>query len=102
MQTVPISLTQPQIENFCEKYSVATLALFGSVLRDDFHADSDVDILVNFLPNQTPTFFTLSDMQDELTEIVGKTVDLRTPEELSPYFRERVLAEAMVIYDRNR
>jgi predicted nucleotidyltransferase len=99
---LPFPLTEKEIQKFCQQHFIEKLALFGSVLREDFCSDSDVDILVNFLPEKTPSFFTLSDIQDKLTEIAGRTVDLRTPEELSPYFRDRVLAEAMVIYDRNR
>ncbi|OKH13434.1 nucleotidyltransferase family protein [[Limnothrix rosea] IAM M-220] len=101
MQTLPISFTEADIQEFCERYFVEQLALFGSVLRDDFGVASDVDILVHFPPEKTPSFFTMSEMQDHLTKIFGRTVDLRTPEELSPYFREKVLATALVIYDKN-
>ncbi|KPJ76929.1 MAG: DNA polymerase III subunit beta [Planctomycetes bacterium DG_20] len=74
------------------------LALFGSVLRDDFCPGSDVDVLVEFEPGHTPglDFF---DMQDELSTILGHNVDLNTPNFLSPYFRDRVMAEAEVLYD---
>ena len=72
--------------------------MFGSVLRNDFRADSDVDVLVEFEPGRTPglRFFA---MQDELSEIVGRKVDLNTPQDLSRYYRERVLQEAEVVYD---
>lgn len=102
MHTIPLPLTKEELQKFCQQHFIEKLALFGSVLREDFCSDSDVDMLVNFLPEKTPSFFALSDIQDKLTEIVGRTVDLRTPEELSPYFRDRVLAEARVIYDSNR
>lgn len=74
------------------------MALFGSVLRDDFCPGSDVDVLVEFEPGHTPglDFF---DMQDELSTILGHNVDLNTPNFLSPYFRDRVMAEAEVLYD---
>lgn len=74
------------------------LALFGSVLRDDFRRDSDVDVLVEFEPGHTPGLEFFS-MQDELSGIVGQKVDLNTPNFISPYFRERVMAEAEVLYD---
>jgi predicted nucleotidyltransferase len=99
---LPFPLTKEEIQKFCQQHSIKKLALFGSVLREDFYSDSDVDMLVNFLPEKTPSFFALSDIQDKLSEIAGRTVDLRTPEELSPYFRDRVLAEALVIYDGDR
>jgi predicted nucleotidyltransferase len=77
--------------------TVRRLALFGSVLRDDFHPESDVDVLVEFEPGHVPglAFFA---MQDELSAILGRKVDLNTPGFLSRYFRDEVLAEAETQY----
>lgn len=75
----------------------ARLALFGSVLRDSFRPDSDVDVLVEFDPAHIPGLEFFS-MQEELSAILGRKVDLNTPKFLSPYFRDEVLAEAEVLY----
>lgn len=74
------------------------LALFGSILREDFNPESNIDVLVRFDPEYVPGLFTLVRMENELSETLGWRVDLRTPEDLSRYFRERVLAEAVVQY----
>ena len=97
MTRARIQIPQAEIEAFCRRNHIRRLALFGSVLRDDFTADSDVDVLVEFEPGKTPglAFF---GMQDELSEILGRRVDLNTPGFLSPYFRDRVLAEAEPLY----
>ena len=73
------------------------LSLFGSVLREDFTSQSDVDLLVEFVEGKTPGL-EIIDLQDELSQMLGREVDLRTPAELSRFFRERVLVEAVVIY----
>ena len=75
------------------------MSLFGSVLRSDFRPDSDVDVLVEFLPDQGQGFLGLARMQAELSDFLdGRKVDLRTPDELSRYFRDKVLAQAQVQY----
>jgi predicted nucleotidyltransferase len=96
--TVRLAIPQEAVAEFCRRNHIRRLALFGSVLRDDFGADSDVDALVEFEPGRTPglKFFT---MQDELSELLGRKVDLNTPACLSPYFRQEVLDEAEVLYD---
>ncbi len=94
---LPITIPELAIQDFCQRHHVQVLALFGSVLREDFRDDSDVDILVQFLPGKTPGFQIVT-MQDELTQLFGKVVDLRTPAELSRYFRDRVLSEAYILY----
>jgi predicted nucleotidyltransferase len=74
------------------------LALFGSVLRSDFRPDSDIDILVEFQQGKTPGFLTIAEMEDELSSIFDhRKIDLRTPQDLSHHFRERVLHEALVL-----
>ena len=92
-----IAVDHHQIAEICERHHVRKLALFGSVLREDFSADSDVDILVEFEAGHVPGF-SFCDLQDELSAIVGRSVDLHTPASLSRYFRERVLREAQVQY----
>jgi predicted nucleotidyltransferase len=94
---VRIDLDREKIAEFCRRNHIRRLALFGSVLREDFRPDSDVDILVEFEPGKTPglRFFGL---QAELTELLGRPVDLNTPRFLSPYFRSRVLQEAEELY----
>ena len=93
-----IPIASEAVIDFCRRHHIRRLALFGSVLRDDFRPDSDVDVLVEFEPGHTPglDFF---DMQDELAGILHHAVDLNTPNFLSPYFRDRVMAEAEVLYD---
>ena len=88
-----------KIKEFCAKWKIEEFALFGSVLRDDFSSDSDIDVLVEFEPDHTPglAFFAI---QEELSSILGREVDLNTYEFLSQYFRDRVVAEATVLYER--
>jgi hypothetical protein len=94
-----IALPQEQIAEFCRKHHIRKLALFGSVLRDDFRPESDVDVLVEFEPDHIPGLIRFSGMEMELSEILnGRKVDLNTPKFLSPYFRDQVLAEAEVQY----
>ena len=94
-----IALDKEKIADFCRRHHIKRLALFGSVLRDDFRPDSDVDMLVEFEPGQTPGLIRLAGMEIELSTLVGRKVDLRTPAEISRYFRNRVLESAEVQYD---
>lgn len=97
-----IAIPKQELEQFCRCHYIRKLSLFGSVLRDDFTAESDVDFLVEFEPGKTPGFFKLARMEMELSELLeGRKIDLRTPNELSVYFRDRVMAEAVVQYDSN-
>ncbi len=95
MSDMTIEIEKANIERFCRKHHIRKLAFFGSVLRDDFGPESDVDVLVEFEPGHVPGF-AFFDMEKELSIILGRTVDLNTPQFLSPYFREQVLAEAEV------
>jgi len=92
-----IAIDRERVAAFCRRHHIRRLALFGSVLRDDFTAESDVDVLVEFEPGHVPglAFFA---MQDELSAILGRKVDLNTPGFLSRYFRDEVLAEAETQY----
>jgi uncharacterized protein len=93
-----IQLPKEEIEEFCRRNRIRRLALFGSVLRDDFTDESDVDVLVEF-EEGARTGFKFFTMQHELSEIIGREVELHTPGFLSPYFRDEVLREAEVQYD---
>lgn len=93
-----IDVDRERLAEFCRKHRIRKLAFFGSVLRDDFRPDSDVDVLVEFEPGKTPglAFFVLD---EELGELLGRKVDLGTFKGLIPRLRTRVLAEARTIYD---
>jgi uncharacterized protein len=83
---------------FCRNHHIARLALFGSVLREDFSPHSDVDVLVEFEPGHTPAWEFFG-MENELTTLFGRQVDLNTPGFLGRYFRDQVLAEAVTLYE---
>ncbi|MEZ6233518.1 MAG: nucleotidyltransferase family protein [Phycisphaerales bacterium] len=86
------------IADFCRRHNIARLALFGSVLRDDFGPDSDIDVLVEFPEGQTPSLLDLGGMLMELRRIFGRDVDLKTPGFLSRHFRDQVVREARTLY----
>ena len=93
-----IDLDQAAVEAFCRKHGLRKLSLFGSVLRDDFRPDSDVDVLVEFREGVRAGYLTMAAMERELSQLLGRRVDLRTPAELSRYFRDDVLQAAEVRY----
>ena len=93
-----VHIPEGSLAEFCRRHGIARLSLFGSILRDDFRPDSDIDVLVEFLPGVQVSLFDMAAMQLDLSEITGRRVDLRTPEDLSRYFRSHVLAEAEVQY----
>jgi predicted nucleotidyltransferase len=94
-----ISIPKNRIAEFCKRNRIRRLSLFGSVLREDFNPDSDVDILVEFEPGTRVGLIRLSGLEIELGNIVGRKVDLNTSGFLSKYYRDQVLAEADVQYD---
>jgi predicted nucleotidyltransferase len=96
-QEPKVHIPEDELRAFCERYHIRTLAFFGSILRDDFEADSDIDILVEFEPGHVPGFAFFA-MQDELSSILGRKVDLNTPGFLSPDIREKVESEASIHY----
>lgn len=96
MTSIPI-IPKTKIAAFCRRHHIRRLALFGSVLRDDFGPDSDVDVLVEFEPGHTPGFRFI-EVQDELSRLLNRKVDLNTPSCLSRYFRDEVLHEAEDLY----
>jgi predicted nucleotidyltransferase len=89
-----------KIAVFCRNHNIRSLAIFGSALRDDFGPDSDVDVLVEFNRGFEPGF-KFFDMEMELSQLIGRKVDLNTPKFLSSYFRDAVMKEAEVQYDQS-
>ncbi|MBW4521975.1 MAG: nucleotidyltransferase family protein [Scytolyngbya sp. HA4215-MV1] len=96
--TLPIQIPKQQLTEFCQRHHIRKLALFGSVLRDDFTPESDVDFLVEFEPDNIPGYFRLAGMESELSAMIGRKADLRTAGELSRYFRQEVIETAVVQY----
>ena len=97
-----IDIPLQEIRQFCLKNHIRKLALFGSVLTNHFRNKSDVDILVEFDSKHIPGLIGISELEYELTEIVGRRVDLRTPKDLSPYFRNDVVTQAYHLYGKER
>jgi len=93
-----IHIDHAQIIEFCHKHHIRKLAFFGSVLRDDFRPDSDVDVLVEFEPDHIPGLIQLMKMQLEFSEIIGREADFRAPGDLHQSFRDAVVSEAEVLY----
>lgn len=91
-------ISNTAIKNFCRRNHIRSLALFGSVLRDDFTTNSDIDVLIEFEPGHDVGYLTFARMENELSDLLGRKVDLQTPSSLSPYFREEVLRQAETIY----
>ena len=96
-----ISVSKRELTAFCRRHHITSLSFFGSVLREDFRPDSDIDVLVEFELGHVPGF-AIVDMENELSRLLGRKVDLRTPQELSRYFRDDVLKEARVQYAAKR
>jgi predicted nucleotidyltransferase len=93
-----LQINADRIADFCHRHHIRRLAFFGSVLRDDFGPESDVDVLVEFAPGQVVGLLRMAAMELELSEIIGRKVDLRTPQDFSRYFRDEVVAGAEVQY----
>ena len=99
MPTNGLGIGRESINRFCRKYRIRKLLVFGSILRKDFGPDSDIDVLVEFVPGEKVGFLKMAKMEIELTSILGRKADLRTPAELRRYFREDVLRGAEVQYE---
>ncbi len=95
---VQIEVDQEIISAFCKRNHIQKLAFFGSVLTDQFNEDSDVDVLVEFDLEHIPGLFEIVDMEMELSDIIARKADMRTPEDLSRYFRDEVIKHAVVQY----
>ena len=97
-KTIRINIPKKQLEQFCEAYHVRRFSLYGSALRDDFGPDSDIDILIEFEPGFKTGLLKMARMENELSDMLGRKVDLRTSGDLSRYFRQEVLESAEVEY----
>ncbi len=96
-----LKLNTEKIADFCRKRHIKRLAVFGSALRSDFRPDSDIDLLVEFDTGHTPGLFGIARMERELSALLdGRKADLRTPEDLSRYFRQEVVSQAEVAYEQ--
>ena len=93
-----VDIPQHRLAELCRRYGVKRLSLFGSILTGRFGPQSDVDMVVEFLPEAKIGLFEMSEMEEALTSIVGRKVDLRTPAEISRYFREKVMHRAVLQY----
>ena len=91
-------IPRPELETFCRRNYITKMSLFGSALHDELKPGSDIDILVEFDKDHMPGLFDITGMEIELAEMFGRKVDLRTPAELSRYFRDDVLEKARVEY----
>jgi uncharacterized protein len=100
MSALPVAIPEDFLKEFCERNHIRKLSLFGSVLTTRFRPDSDLDMLVEFDPNHVPGLLTLAGMEIELSEKLGRKVDLRTAEDLSRYFRAEVISSALPQYER--
>lgn len=96
-----ISLPREAIADFCQRHHIRKLSLFGSVLRDDFRPDSDIDVLVEFEPDAKISLFNMGGMQMELSELLGRDVDFLTVEFIKPRIRQRILDSSEIVYERN-
>ena len=96
-----IKIPKEEIAEFCCLHGIRRLSVFGSALGQNFHPDSDVDVLVEFEPDRIPGLLGMARLERELSELLdGREVDLRTPEDLSRYFRANVMEEAEVQYEK--
>lgn len=98
MVTDKIKIPQSELATFCRKHRIRRLAFFGSVLRNDFGPKSDVDVLVEFDPSAKIGLIKLAGIEIELSELIGRKVDLNTEGSISKYFRDKVLSEAENLY----
>jgi len=102
IETLPnlaqLKLSSETLKTFCQRHHIQQLALFGSVLREDFNADSDIDILVEFEPQAKVGYLSFFHLQDELSSLFGREVDLFTPNSLKPFARESAEANQVLIY----
>jgi hypothetical protein len=98
MSSARINLSPAAVAEFCRRHGIRRLSLFGSVLRADFRPGSDVDVLVEFLPETRIGLIGMAALQRELSDLIGRQVDLRTPGDLSRYFRAAVMQEAVEQY----
>ena len=95
-----IRIPHDEIVPFCERHHIRKLSLFGSVMREDFNDDSDIDMLVEFDLGAVVTYFDMAQIEIELSDLLERKIDLREPQELSHYFRKQVINGAQLVYER--
>lgn len=96
---IDLCIPKESLDTFCRSNGIRRLSVFGSALRSDFRPDSDIDVLVEFDPERIPGLLGMAHMERELSALLGgRKVDLRTPQDISRYFRKQVLAQAEVQY----
>jgi predicted nucleotidyltransferase len=100
MSALPLAIPKVFLKEFCERNHIRKLSLFGSVLTPRFRPESDLDILAEFDSEHVPGLLTLAGMEIELSEKLGRRVDMRTSEDPSRYFREEVVSSALLQYER--
>ena len=98
MTRARIEIPHDNLAELCRRRGIRWLALFGSVLRDDFRPESDVDVLIEFEAGRRYTYFTLAQIENELTDLLGRKVDLHIPKTLHPFIRDKVLGQAEALY----
>jgi len=98
MKKIYFNFHKEKIAEFCRKHHILKLSIFGSILRGELKHDSDIDFLVEFDPKHIPGLIRLAGMEIELSEIIGRKADMRTPQDLSHYFRNDVLNSSEVQY----
>ena len=98
MSRAKIEIPKEKLAEFCHRHHIRKLSLFGSVLTESFTPESDVDVLVEFEPGRTPGMLRMAGLELELSELLGRKVDLRTAAELSRYFREEVVGSGEIQY----
>jgi hypothetical protein len=99
MSVSELSIPGSALEDLCRRYHVRELSIFGSAIRTDFRADSDIDLLVQFDPSARIGFLALAALQRELSDLLGRKVDLIPKDGLKPFIRDSVLSGAKVLYD---
>jgi predicted nucleotidyltransferase len=99
---VKIEVPKEEIAAFCRRHHIRKLAFFGSILRDDFTPENDVDVLVEFEPGTRVGLIGFAGIENELSRLIGRKVDLNTAGCLSPYFRDEVLRDAEAAYEQAR
>jgi hypothetical protein len=104
MTITPVQTAIPipfmELADFCQKHHIVRMWLFGSILRDDFRPDSDIDVLVEFDPDHVPGWEFYGEWHEELAAILSRPVDIGTPDSLRPWIRPRIMANAKVVYER--
>jgi predicted nucleotidyltransferase len=102
MKLNTVNIPEQELTDFCRRNHIRKLSLYGSILHENFRPDSDVDVLVEFESGHTVGYITLAGFEIDLSKMIGRKVDLRTPGELSPYFRDEVLREAKLLCPARR